>query len=86
MKQILQRFCIFSLCLLFTSFSMAQNKEVTGKVTDEKGEPVARASVLVKGTTTGTTTKSDGTFVLSVPESATTLVILPGRKCLPLHR
>jgi TonB-linked SusC/RagA family outer membrane protein len=75
MKQILQRFCIFSLCLLFASFSMAQNKEITGRVTDEKGEPVARASVLVQGTTTGTTTKSDGTFSLSVPESATTLVI-----------
>jgi TonB-linked SusC/RagA family outer membrane protein len=54
---------------------MAQNKLVEGKVVDQKGEAIAQASVLAKGTTTGTSTKSDGTFSLSVPESVTTLVI-----------
>ena len=75
MKPVFQRFCIFFLCLLFTSFSMAQNKVVEGKVVDQKGEGIAQATVLAKGTTTGTSTKSDGTFSLSVPESVTTLVI-----------
>lgn len=75
MKPVFQRFCIFFLCLFFTSFSMAQNKLVEGKVVDQKGEAVAHATVLAKGTTIGTSTKTDGTFSLSVPQSATTLVI-----------
>lgn len=75
MKPVFQRFCIFFLCLFFTSFLMAQNKLVEGKVVDQKGEAVAQATVLAKGTTIGTSTKVDGTFSLSVPQPATTLVI-----------
>lgn len=59
--------------LLFAGSLLAQ-KTVTGKVTDEKGNPVPNVSVIVKGTTTGTVTKSDGTYSLSVPSTATTLV------------
>lgn len=59
--------------LFFTGQLLAQ-KVVTGKVTDDKGNPVPNASVLVKGTSTGTTTKSDGTYSLTVPAGATTLV------------
>lgn len=56
--------------------AFAQDRTVTGKVTDSKdGSPVSGASVQVKGSRTGTSTKSDGTFSLSVPSSATTLVI-----------
>ena len=51
----------------------SNNKQIT--VTDEKGNPVANASVLVKGTTTGTTTKADGTYSLSVPANGKVLVI-----------
>ncbi len=39
--------------LLMVQFSWAQTKTITGKVIDDKGGPVAGASVLVKGTTTG---------------------------------
>ncbi len=59
--------------LFFTGQLLAQ-KVVTGKVTDDKGNPVPNASVLVKGTSTGTTTKTDGTYSLNVPAGATTLV------------
>jgi TonB-dependent starch-binding outer membrane protein SusC len=54
---------------------LAQNKTVTGKVLDEKGTPVANASVLIKGSTKGTTTSQDGSFSLSVPANAKALVI-----------
>jgi TonB-linked SusC/RagA family outer membrane protein len=54
---------------------LAQNKTVIGKVTDEKGVPIANASVVVKGTTKGVTTSVDGSFSLSVPSTAKTLVI-----------
>lgn len=39
---------------------------ITGKVTDEKGEPLGGVTVLEKGTNAGTTTKEDGMFVLNV--------------------
>lgn len=61
--------------VVFTTFAMAQNKTVTGKVTDEKGAPVANASVVVKGTTKGVTTSVDGSFSISVPNTAKSLVV-----------
>lgn len=60
--------------VLFSAGQLWAQKTITGKVTDEKGAPIANASVLVKGTSTGTTTKGDGTFSLSVPASARQLV------------
>ncbi len=44
---------------------------ITGKVTDESGDGLPGASVIIKGTTTGTTTDLDGKFNLNVPEDAT---------------
>lgn len=56
--------------------TLAQNsRTVTGKITDEKGVGIPNASVVVKNTTIGTATLSDGTFSLKVPETAKTLVI-----------
>ncbi len=48
--------------------------EISGKVSDENGEPLPGASVLVKETDIGTVTDSDGFYKLSVPDNATTLV------------
>ena len=55
----------------------AQISKVTGTViSEEDGLPVVGASVLVKGTTTGTVTDMDGKFTLTnVPSSAKTLII-----------
>lgn len=47
---------------------------VTGKVTDELNNPLPGVNVLVKGTTTGTTTNSDGLYTLTVPDENSTLV------------
>ncbi len=61
---------------LFAIFSHAQTKTVTGKVTDSKdGSPLSGASVVAKGTSTGTQTGADGSFKLTVPSTAKTLVI-----------
>jgi len=43
------------------------SRTLTGKVTDQGGEPVIAAGVMVKGTTIGTTTDIDGNFTLTVP-------------------
>lgn len=55
--------------LLFAGSLLAQ-KAVTGKVTDDQGNPLPNVSVVVKGTPTGTVTKADGTFSLTVPANA----------------
>ncbi len=49
-------------------------RTITGKVTDDKGNPLPNVSVMVKGTTTGTTTREDGTYSLVLPANARTLV------------
>jgi iron complex outermembrane receptor protein len=54
----------------------AQDRTVTGKVTDAKdGAPLVAASVAVKGTNKGTTTAADGTFSINVASNQTTLVV-----------
>ena len=54
----------------------AQTTKVTGKVISlEDNMPVIGATVIVKGTTTGTVTDFDGAFSLEVPEGAKTLEI-----------
>ncbi|MBA2328223.1 MAG: TonB-dependent receptor plug domain-containing protein [Flavisolibacter sp.] len=60
--------CIFILLFLLT-FSknvIAQTSTVTGKVTDDAGNPLQGVSVSLKGTSTGTTTTADGTYRLPV--------------------
>ena len=48
--------------------------QITGKVTTRGGEPLPGVTVVVKGTTNGTATGVDGSYALSVPENAGTLV------------
>ena len=55
---------------------LAQNRTVTGKVTDEKGAAVAGATVRIDGSKKGgAITGSDGSFTLAVPANAKSLVI-----------
>ncbi len=60
--------------VFITAMAMAQ-RTITGKVTDDKGNPIANVSILVKGTTVGTTTKADGSYSITVPANGKTLVI-----------
>lgn len=49
-------------------------KDITGIVTDAKGEPIIGANVLEKGSTNGTITDLDGKFSLSVPNKSTLVI------------
>ncbi|HYC39945.1 MAG TPA: SusC/RagA family TonB-linked outer membrane protein [Chitinophagaceae bacterium] len=60
--------------VVFFALQALAQRTVTGKVTDEKGNPLANVSVLVRGTTVGTITRSDGTYTLTVPANARALV------------
>jgi TonB-linked SusC/RagA family outer membrane protein len=61
--------------LLLFGQTFAQNRSITGTVTDAGGAPVAGASVTIKGSKRGTISETDGTFRISVPAGAKTLVI-----------
>lgn len=50
------------------------DQNVTGKVTDEKGEPLVGVTVQVRGTTRGATTDPQGVFRISVPDAKSVLV------------
>ena len=73
MKKIL----LMSLVLILTLMhgAQAQTRTVSGRVTDKaSGEGLPGVTVLLKGTSTGISTNSDGKFSLSVPDSGGTLV------------
>jgi TonB-linked SusC/RagA family outer membrane protein len=68
---------LMSFILMFTLFQavLAQTRTVSGRVTDQKsGEGLPGVTVLLKGTTNGVSTNSDGAFSLSVPATGGTLV------------
>ena len=61
--------------------SNQQQKSVSGKVTDSTGGPLPGVSVIVKGTTTGTITDSDGKYSInSVPANSTLQFSFVGMK------
>jgi TonB-linked SusC/RagA family outer membrane protein len=63
------------LCLLHICIIWAQERRVTGKVTAvEDGVPLPGVNVVVKGTSLGTVTNSEGVYALNVPPSSTTLI------------
>lgn len=63
---------VLAAMLLFSDAALAQ-RSVRGKVTDEKGSPLPNVSVVVTGTSTGTVTADDGSYVLTVPANGRTL-------------
>jgi hypothetical protein len=73
-KHLLQ-VCFFAVFCLFMEPAMAQNKVITGKVTDKKdGSPLIGVSVVTAiGGAGGTVTNIDGDYKISVPSTATSL-------------
>lgn len=63
---------LFLVALLTFSMGYAQQKTITGKVTDAgNGEPLPGVTIVVKGTTNGTITNFDGAFSLNTEEGQT---------------
>ncbi len=66
------------ICFLMAGLGIAnaQSRSVSGKVLSaDADEPIIGASVVVKGTTTGTVTNVNGNFSINVPSVNATLVI-----------
>ena len=59
---------------MVTAMSLYGQNTITGIVTDESGEPLIGAGVLVEGTSIGVSTGFDGDYTISVPDDAVNLV------------
>ncbi|MEP6927706.1 MAG: SusC/RagA family TonB-linked outer membrane protein [Ginsengibacter sp.] len=56
---------VFIMLMLGGAMAFAQNRLVTGKVIDDKGDPVIGASVIIKGTSRGIPANAAGEFSIS---------------------
>ena len=63
--------CLFCLSTL----AIAQQKTVSGRVTDANNQPVVGASVQIIGTNTGTVTDEQGRYTISVPNDQARLSV-----------
>src|SRR6476659_651046 len=70
-KLVLLSLSMFLLCMQL----LAQNRTISGKVTDSIGLGIPNVSATVKGARTGTTTDASGNFTLTVPSNANALVV-----------
>lgn len=88
-------FCVLSVLLVAVVSVMAATNcipdeaprhRISGVVVDENGSPLAGASVVIQGTTTGAGTRADGSFVITTGESerVTLMVSFMGYKTVTL--
>jgi len=75
MRRSLLRLLAVLIAVLSFTISFAQNRKITGTVTDDKQAPLVGATVSVKGTKIATTTDAVGKFTLNVPSNGNTLVV-----------
>ena len=68
----------FVLLLFFSSIAFAQQKAISGKVTDVNSVPLPGATVLVKGTTTGVSTDFDGNYSIKASKGSTLIISFVG--------
>lgn len=73
-KAILKRLSLMLLIFLSVTIVTVAQRTITGTVTDDAGESLIGASVLLKGTTSGTVTDIDGAYSIEVPEGEVTIV------------
>lgn len=66
---------LFTIVILLFTWQVNAQLTINGIITDDSGQPLIGASVLIKGTTTGTVTDIDGSFNITVPDSTAILVI-----------
>ena len=72
----LSALAVTAVSLLASTSALAQTRTVTGKVIEAgNGAPIGSAQVQIKGTTTGTLARDDGTFTIIAPVQAITLTV-----------
>ncbi len=66
---------VLLVALFFVTATVLGQTKLTGTVVDEMGEPLPSASVLLKGTVSGTETDFNGKFVLNTNSNSGTIVV-----------
>jgi len=66
---------VYLLLVFVAGGSLSAQFTATGKVTDDAGEPLVGATILVKGTTTGGVTDFDGNYSIAMPSNEGVLVL-----------
>lgn len=61
------RFLLLFFLGILSLSSYSQNRLITGRLTDDTGEPLPGVNIVIKGTTTGTQTDLDGVYTISAP-------------------
>ncbi|MEG1611684.1 MAG: TonB-dependent receptor [Alistipes sp.] len=79
-KLVLSLIAVMGVCAL----AFAQNKQISGTVVDADGLPIIGATVMVDGTSVGTSTGADGSFTLPVPANGSLLISFIGYQSLTL--
>ncbi len=72
------------LLALIVHISYAQEKTVSGTVTDQSGLPLPGVNILVRGTTTGTQTDFDGNYSISASQGETLVFTYIGQKTVSM--
>jgi TonB-dependent starch-binding outer membrane protein SusC len=76
MRKFYKRLSLMSAAMLMLcSVALAQDRVVTGKVTDETGSGMPGVNIVLKGTSVGTATDSNGMFSISVPNEQAVIVV-----------
>src|SRR5690348_18499472 len=73
---------LWLLLVLHLIFSVTYAQTITGTVSDEKGTKIPQVSVLIKGTSQGTSTNIDGKYSIEAPGNATLVFSSVGFKSL----
>ncbi|SEL54328.1 SusC/RagA family TonB-linked outer membrane protein [Parapedobacter koreensis] len=67
--------CFFVLSMVLTGSVFAQGRRITGTVTSaDDGSPLSGVSVIVRGTSLGAQTDSEGNYSVTVPSGASSLI------------
>jgi TonB-linked SusC/RagA family outer membrane protein len=80
MRRKLKGFLSSFFALLIALSSMAQTKNVSGTVTDAKNEPVANATVTVRGTNRATQTNANGFYTIAAQKGEALVITAIGQK------
>ncbi len=71
-------YLLMGMLLLFVNGLYAQDREVTGKVTDQAGVPIPGATIKIKNSRSGTSAGADGAFKIKAPARAVLIITAVG--------
>ncbi|HEX2848664.1 MAG TPA: SusC/RagA family TonB-linked outer membrane protein [Chitinophagaceae bacterium] len=75
MRSVTQLFCVMAFMFMLPFSIFGQSRQVSGTVTDSKGEAVPLATVQQKGTSNATTANDNGSFTINVTGNNPVLII-----------